>query len=228
MDTSHLMRIGWLLGTLIVSLQAFGDSVIQPPSSSESVDPVQSSQSTISIEVNGSGRVTPNYDQQSLTLGAVYKMTAIPAKGLIFTGWTGSVQSNASKLSFTMGEGFAITVNFLPNPFPELRGTYSGNISLREPFGSSRSRKSLRIHVQRNGAFAGRIEMPNGIELRSRQYHFSGRFAADGSAHVTVSKKGLPPFDVTLQLDLNNGNGIQAELSGFMLVGDAVVQRNSK
>lgn len=84
-------------------------------------------ESAPAVQIIGRGAVSPNYDGQPLTNGVKYSMTAKPAKGFGFTGWSGSLTSAKPKLTFTNESGLefiatfvdkqkpAITINPVPN-----------------------------------------------------------------------------------------------------------------
>lgn len=106
------------------------------------------------LTINGQGTVTPNYRGQQLQMGENYTMTAIPAKGFVFTNWyavsliqplqdrntntvtpqlTGIIPSdppfyltNSPTLKFTMGGFLAYIANFVDIAPPV--------VTIRSPF----------------------------------------------------------------------------------------------
>ena len=67
----------------------------------------------MTVVANGGGSVTPEYlGTTPRELGKGYTIDATAAPGHRFTGWTGSVISTASRITFTMKEGFHIEANF--------------------------------------------------------------------------------------------------------------------
>ena len=79
---------------------------------------------TLSIDPLGAGTISPNYNGQSLVIGKAYKVTAKAAKGFSVAGWSGGISSAASKLTFTMESGLALTANFKDTQRPTCVVTY--------------------------------------------------------------------------------------------------------
>jgi hypothetical protein len=153
-------------------------------------------QSMMFVTVNGTGRVSPNYNQKILKVGARYSMTATPGKGFVFAGWTGGLESDARKLSFTMANDLSEQAVFVPNPFLGASGRYYGASLSNSPGLVG----SLTAHVLNDGSYATTFQ----------KLHFSGKFSIDGTATNSIPQKGLPPISVLLQLDLNGGNVLNA------------------
>lgn len=148
--------------------------------------------SVLSVQVNGNGTVQPNRDGQTLQVGARYSMTAVPAAGNLFAGWTGGASSSAATLTFTMQDGMGLTANFLPNPFVPRVGTYRGIIS-GDP-ATFPSAGFFRVTTTSSGTFSGVFVLGmNSVSL-------SGRFLADGSFTRTISIPGRGAVNVALQL----------------------------
>jgi Immunoglobulin I-set domain/Divergent InlB B-repeat domain/Bacterial Ig domain len=152
-------------------------------------------QSPMFVRINGQGRVTPNYDSKMLTVGSRYKIAAHPAHGYIFAGWSGNLEALTPTLPFIMQEDLSVEADFVPNPFPAVRGKYSGISETNSPIPGPRM---LKVQVSANGAFAAVLD----------NYHFSGKFSADGMASHSFSPKGIPPLLIQLQVDLIGGNTV--------------------
>lgn len=76
------------------------------------------------VTLDGPGKVTPNYNGQSLEPGKKYTMTAKPDKGCKFLDWSGSTSSTSSKLTFTVVPGLSFTANFKDVTRPVLAVLY--------------------------------------------------------------------------------------------------------
>jgi uncharacterized repeat protein (TIGR02543 family) len=62
------------------------------------------------------GTVTKSPDQATYAAGSVVSLTATPAAGFVFTGWSGSASGTANPLSVTMDGKKTITANFQAPP----------------------------------------------------------------------------------------------------------------
>ncbi len=70
----------------------------------------------LTIEVNGSGSITPSDIGQDYESGTVVEITAIPDSGWQFDGWNGDVDDQAlATITVTMGSEKTITANFSRN-----------------------------------------------------------------------------------------------------------------
>src|SRR5207245_1820727 len=93
-------------------LQAYAVDTSSNTSALRSVSFVYVVSEPVSVQIDGLGQVTPNYDGQLLELGQTYTMTAKPARGFAFTGWSGSVSNAKPKLTFVMASNLAFTATF--------------------------------------------------------------------------------------------------------------------
>ncbi len=74
----------------------------------------------LTVETNGNGTISPNYNGESLAVGNNYAMTATAATGFKFTGWTGSSTTNGATLEFVMASNLVFTANFMDVTKPTL------------------------------------------------------------------------------------------------------------
>ena len=75
---------------------------------------VQATGPSVAINVAGQGSVTPNLTGQTLTPGNTYSLTAVPAPGQIFCGWSGNMTSAVAKISFVLTSNLNLTATFDP------------------------------------------------------------------------------------------------------------------
>ena len=60
--------------------------------------------------------------------GKKYTLTAVPAKGSIFSGWVSNetLVASTSRYTFTVESNLLLQANFITNPFVPVTGTYRG------------------------------------------------------------------------------------------------------
>src|SRR5207244_945257 len=67
---------------------------------------------TLSVATSGSGSVTKSPDQPIYDYGTAVTLTAIPATGWHFVGWSGDTTASASPLSLVMTRNRSLTATF--------------------------------------------------------------------------------------------------------------------
>jgi hypothetical protein len=88
---------------------------------------VAAATATLSVTTGGGGTVSPNYNGQNLTVGQIYSLTAKPKSGFAFDSWSGSTNTSAKKITFTMADGLAFTASFNDAQKPTLKVQSPGN-----------------------------------------------------------------------------------------------------
>jgi uncharacterized protein YkwD len=152
------------------------------------------------VSASAGGTVTSSFlGTTSREVGRTYTITATPAAGYLFQGWSGSVSSNKATLTFTMREGFNLTANFATNPFLGTQGTYLGLVNT--PAFELASSGQLKVKVNASGAFTGKLVV-GGL-----RHALKGRLGTDGRATVSLPRAGQSALQVTLQLDLSGSQG---------------------
>ncbi|MEP6662111.1 MAG: hypothetical protein ABJC04_00480 [Verrucomicrobiota bacterium] len=163
--------------------------------------------SILTVTVNGLGVVTPNLNGQILSIGSTYQMTAKPAVGQVFGGWTGSTNTGNPVLTFQMQSNFVLQANFIANPYDTAKGIYTG-LFFETNGVRNASSGLLTFTVTKTGQFSGRI-------FSFRNYSFRGKFDGSGFAQVTVVRPGLSPLLLTLQLNLATSDSVQGTVSSI-------------
>ncbi|WP_202621794.1 malectin domain-containing carbohydrate-binding protein [Pontibacter russatus] len=72
----------------------------------------EAEQYTLSVSTTGSGTVTKSPNQATYASGTSVSLTATPASGYAFSGWSGDATGTSNPLSVTMGGNKTITANF--------------------------------------------------------------------------------------------------------------------
>lgn len=157
----------------------------------------------LELQINGQGTVTGLANGQTLNAGSFYTGTAVPAKSYIFDTWSGSVTSTSPTLTFQVpsdATNFNLTANFIPEPLPQLAGTYHGLfMSLGRP--SLDGAGFLSMSLQGDGGFDGSILYHGGT------YYYTGRFDSSGNASVYGLLDGISRT-VSFYLHKTNNSGL--------------------
>ena len=66
----------------------------------------------VRVYATGPGRVVPDLNGADLEVGQAYTVEAQPARGAVFLGWTGSIETNTPTLRFIMRTGTLLMANF--------------------------------------------------------------------------------------------------------------------
>jgi hypothetical protein len=175
-------------------VEAFAESVLSTFSKTNSIAFTSLATSApVVVEINGDGMVNPNLDGQFLQLGKSYSMTAIPAIGSVFAGWSGDVQTNATKLTFVMQSNLVLQANFRPDLFFSGKGSYNGLFQTADDV-SPTNTGLVALTLNSHGAFTGRLQF--GVTRTA----FAKSFDIDGNALVIVPRRNLNPLAINLQL----------------------------
>jgi len=155
----------------------------------------------LTVGVTGNGSVTSSFlgtTQQAE--GFSYTITAKPAPGSLFAGWSGTVSSSQPALKFTMVEGQTETATFILNPFPALSGTYLGLLQGGGP-------GDVKLTISKTGTYTANIKVDG------HTYSAKGRIGIDGSSTMTIARHGLAPIQVSFHLDLTGTSGVTGSLN---------------
>ena len=74
----------------------------------------------LTVHTNGRGSLSPNYNGQMLAIGKGYTMSAAAVSGYGFAGWTGSLTSSNTTISFIMSPNLSLTASFVDVQKPTL------------------------------------------------------------------------------------------------------------
>ncbi len=82
---------------------------------------------TLTISTSGSGTTTPSAGIYTYNAGTVVSVTASPASGYTFTGWSGAATGTGNPVSITMSASKALTASFSPASGTCQKGTTRGS-----------------------------------------------------------------------------------------------------
>jgi hypothetical protein len=154
---------------------------------------------------------------QFLEIGKWYTMTAVPAPGNLFAGWTfGSSPFvfRQAGVTFPMLSNFSATAIFNSNHFPEVKGTYTG-LFYQSNRVEEQSSGFITLTVSDRGAYSAKLT------LEGKTHRTSGIFdsGTGESKNNTVVRNGSNDISMNLTLDLGLGSD--------RLVGELSVNTNS-
>jgi hypothetical protein len=182
-------------GTNTFQVWAVGTNGLSPTNSARYFLFVKS---PITVSVVGSGKVVPNFSGQELVVGRSYTMVALPGRGQVFAGWSGTVTSDHADLKFEMRMGENMTATFEPSPFTSaLTGVYNGLFYDTNSLSETSSGYFTVTLRGDQGIFSG------SITLDGQTKPFAGQFDGNGSAQLTVSRPVKGDLALSLSLDLS-------------------------
>jgi hypothetical protein len=153
----------------------------------------------ITLQTNGPGSITGIRDGQVLEIGKTYTVTATPAAGYLFAGWTEGIISDNPKLTFAMQTGLVLQANFVPNPFVPAKGTYQGLFTEVDE-----------VNRQSSGYFSQTLDNKGGFSAKiisgKTKVSFSGKYSGLGSYSNSIARKGQSPLIIVLQMDFGDNS----------------------
>jgi hypothetical protein len=163
--------------------------------------------SPLTVNISGSGTVSPDLNGKLEDVGANITLTAKPGTGQVFSNWVSGdvVLATTATITTPMETNLVLQANFVPNPFGPAVGTYQGlfyNTDTPEHASSG----FFNLTLSSSGSYSAKVI------VAGLSYSLSGQFSAGGVASNNIVRKGLPPVSVEMQLDLGGG-GISGQLS---------------
>lgn len=173
----------------------------------------------LTVIISGNGTVAPDYNGQALEVGKSYTLTAKPAKGYLFSGWSGSLSGTGPSLTFVMRNGLVLEATFAPDPFARASGSFAGLFY-----------DTNGVALPSSGFFTATVTGGNGFSARlqsvQRSYSISGRFDRTGFfSNNIVRNFPVRTLSVTLQLDLASGNRLSGQISDGTWVAEVLANR---
>ena len=115
--TNWSAMVNLIVGTNTIQAYAVDNSGNVSATNSVNINVVLST--VLTVNTNGSGTVSPNYNGVPLQIFAQYSMTATAGIGCLFTNWTGGISSplavltNSPILQFVMQSNLVLQANFV-------------------------------------------------------------------------------------------------------------------
>lgn len=180
-----------------------------------------SPQTTVTVNPADGGSVTKGFaGTTSRKAGTDYKVTAVPAKGMIFKEWqlNGSSYSRNATVTFTAQDGMSLTPVFTQNPYPALAGTYVGLFGAGDTADTQFTQHNglVGMTVTKTGAFTGYVIM-GGVKRP-----FSGKL--DGFQEDTLTIKTGKLADIPLSVSL--GTSATGTVNGIAFTADTNVGKH--
>ncbi len=158
--------------------------------------------SQLTLVTNGLGRITRTFPGTTLEVRRDYSVTAVPATGQLFSNWTGTITATNNPLKFLMQSNMVVQANFVPNPYPALKGSYAG---LFQPHAAEAVTETNAgadtFTLTERGTFSGSLRLAGG------SLAFTGGFDVGRQATVRVPRTGKPPLWLTLGFDAQTITG---------------------
>jgi hypothetical protein len=166
---------------------------------------------TFVIWSTGQGIITPSLSQNNVKAGQSISLTAVPASGWLFLGWSGAVVSSQPSLTFAIpaSKSFSfLTANFITNPFIALAGEYNGLFYVSTNVAGNNS-GSVTFTLNNQGVFSGKLI------FGTTNYPFSSQFNMAQSATASATN-GSNILAVALQV---GQSGLTGEATGSVSNG---------
>ncbi len=193
--TSWQMQLNLNAGPNTIKVKSVDTSGNQSTIVTWTLTYLQSSQ--LSVGISGSGTVSPNLDGRMIQIGQRSTMTAIPAAGYVFNGWSGDVTSSSQTITFTMQQDLGLQANFVPNPFIPVMGQYNGLVTTDQP--DIDHEGCFRATVGSSGAFSAMLYLGRQV------FSFAGKFTGDGDYSTTIVRGGTS-YQIILQLHVDDSS----------------------
>jgi uncharacterized repeat protein (TIGR03803 family) len=173
------------------------------PSAVKSVVIFYETLSTLTLQTNGLGSISPGFKGTNLTVGRSYTVRAIPAKGQLFLDWSGTISTTQNPLIFLMQSNMVVQANFVTNPFIAAAGTYGGLFYGGDGVAEESAGLLRNLVIGPLGGYSGQIVI-NGVA-----HGFTGSFDASEQSKATVARSGGlgGPLELHLTLSTNEVTG---------------------
>jgi hypothetical protein len=159
------------------------------------------------IGTTGQGTVTPNLTQKGVTAGKTNTLTATPASGWLFLGWSGAVTSSKPTISFVTPTNIFsfLTANFITNPFIGLAGSYYGLFIPTNAAVAANNSGFVTFTLNSQGVLSGKLS------FASTNYPFASQFNIANTAACSATNGAN-----VLGLSLEIGDTLPGQATGVV------------
>ncbi len=189
--TMKIMPVAGKSGDVSVSLALSDGRALTRCSFQVTVQAGSAPKSRISVKKKGAGSVQPNLDGLELPIGETYTLTAIPSAGEVFVGWSGSITSSSSKVTFVMNTNVSLEASFTNSPYVAMKGTYNGLFHEAAEIHAATA-GSFSVAASERGSYSGKLK------LGAKTYSLRGLLGLNGKATNSITRKGLNTLTVEI------------------------------
>ncbi|HVV00866.1 MAG TPA: fibronectin type III domain-containing protein, partial [Verrucomicrobiae bacterium] len=162
----------------------------------------------VTITKSGDGEVTPKLNSDAMKTGKKYTFNAVPAKGEVFAGWSGSVVSSSARITFTLQSNMTFNAAFVPSPFPAVSGKYGG-LFYEDDQVRQETSGSFSVLANPRGHFSAKLR------TGGRNYGFSGQLGLDLATTNVIRQGKATLMTVQFRLGTNSeGDRLFGQVSG--------------
>jgi hypothetical protein len=195
---------------------AFSVVISNERGSATSAKAVLSIGALVSVQTTQGGKVTQNYDGETLIVGKKYTMTAAPAAGYLFAGWSGSVTTNTLALTFNLQGNLDELASFVPNPFIAEHGTFDGLFMDPDDVTEAGS-GFFTLSLTTTGSFTGKIMTSGG----AYSLPTTTKFDVKGRSEFAVKTKQAT---LTFNLQLDVDDPANEQITGTVFDGTSTAE----
>lgn len=173
---------------------------------------------TVAVQISGNGSVTKSPEQANYSAGSTVTLTATPATGYQFDGWTGDASGTINPLSISVNSNKNITASFSLIPPPPL---FSNIVSNSGKFYEVRNLNTgVEIYTDKNWTVTG---IPSNLA--------NAKFISSPMADAGAKSKSFLDFNLgspaTIYIAYDSrANSLPSWLSGWQLISNALVTIN--
>lgn len=180
--------------------------------------------SPIGIQVvEGNGSFGNIANGQLLEIGRAYTLTAKPSPGQVFANWSASdgTSGYTTTFPFTMQEGLVISLHFRNNPFPSLKGTYTGLFYDSANGLNLTNAGTFTLTLTTNGAYSGKVNLLAGAIPFSGQLGISADDSTSAVAEFGKATSKTTAVSGFLYFDLAGSGAVSGQVNQLVRLAGA-------